>query len=67
MNIEDCIKGKRVRINLGDGTGNHYARIDSVQDGLLDGEQVVLVQVLGELKVVSPDCLEKIKRPKKRV
>ena len=49
------------------GGGYHYARIDSVQDGLLDGEKVVLVQVLGELKVVSPDCLEKIKRPKKKV
>ena len=67
MKIEECVKGKRVRINLGDGGGYHYARIDSVQDGLLDGEQVVLVQVLGELKVVSPDCLEKIKRPKKKV
>lgn len=43
MKIEDCVKGKRVRINLGDGTGNHYARIDSVQDGLLNGEKVVMV------------------------
>lgn len=49
------------------GGGYHYARIDSIQEGLFDQEPVVLVQVLGELKVVSPDCLEKIKRPKKRV
>lgn len=46
------------------GGGYHYAKVDSIQEGLLDEEPVVLVTVLGELKAVSPDCLEKIKREK---
>lgn len=65
MKIEECIKGKRVRINLGDG--DHFARIDSVQDGLLDKDPVVIVQVLGELKAVSPDALQVIKRSKRKM
>lgn len=48
------------------GGGRHYAKVDSIQTGLLDENPIVLVNVLGELKAVSPDCLEKIKREKKK-
>lgn len=47
------------------GGGKHYAKVDSIQPGLLSEEPVVLIIVLGELKSVSPGCLEKIKREKK--
>lgn len=64
MKIEEIKIGSRVWVNLQDGGGKHYAKVDSIQPGLLSEEPVVLIIVLGELKSVSPGCLEKIKREK---
>lgn len=64
MEIKDCIKGRKVRVNLGERGGVHFGFIDSVQESLFGG-QVVLVEILGELKALHADCLEPIKTKKK--
>ena len=61
MELKDCIKGRKVRVNLGERGGVHFGFIDSVQENLFGG-QVVLVEILGELKALHADCLEPIKR-----
>lgn len=43
------------------GGGVHFGFIDSVQDDLFGGN-VVLVEVLGELKALHAESLEPIKR-----
>ena len=61
MELKDCTKGRKVRVDLGKWGGVHFGFIDSVQDDLFGGK-VVLVEVLGELKALHAESLEPIKR-----
>ena len=64
MEIKDIQIGKRVRINELGGGGRHFAKVDSFTQDLFNGETLVVVEVLGELKVVSPKALEPLKTKK---
>ena len=68
MKIEECIVGLKVKIpaNRG-GVKHHFAFIDSLTRDMFTGAPLVIIRVLGEDKIVSPDVLIKIKRPKKRL
>lgn len=66
MIIEECTAGRKVKIaaNRG-GVTHHFAFIDSITTDIFTGNPLVFVRVLGEDRIVSPDALIKIKRPKK--
>ena len=66
MNIENCTPGKKVKIKANGKRGYHYAWIDSRTSDMFTGAPLVIINCLHEEKIVSPDALIEIKRPKKR-
>lgn len=69
MEINECKVGIKVKIAAnrgGGGAKHHFAIIDSITHDMFNGAPMVIVSVLGEDKVVPPDALIKIKRPKKK-
>jgi len=47
------------------GVNHHFAVIDSVTRDIFTGAPLVIIRVLGEDKIVHPEALIQIKRPKK--
>lgn len=65
MRVEELKLGQRVRIkDLEMGGGTHFARVDSFTPDMFNGQTLVVVEVLGELKVVHPDALVPLKNKK---
>ena len=46
------------------GGGTHFAKVDSFTPDMFNGETLVVVEVLGELKVVHPKALIPLKNKK---
>jgi len=66
MKIEECTVGRKVKIAAnGGGVNHHFAVIDSVTRDIFTGAPLVIIRVLGEDKIVHPEALIQIKRPKK--
>ena len=67
MNIEECTVGRKVKIKAFAGKAkHHFAIIDSLTRDVFTGQPRVIIRVLGEDKIVRPEELIKIKRPKKK-
>ena len=65
MRVEELKLGQRVRIkDLEMGGGTHFAKVDSFTPDMFNGETLVVVEVLGELKVVHPNALIPHKKKK---
>ena len=63
MRVEELKIGQRVRINDSEiGGGTHFAKVDSFTPDMFNRETLVVVEVLGELKVVSPEALIPLKK-----
>ena len=60
MNCKDYV-GRKVRVRLENG-GGHFGKIISVEPGLFGEEQVVLVEVEGFLRAVSPEAVTPLKK-----
>lgn len=68
MKIEECTVGLKVKIpaNRG-GVKHHFAFIDSLTRDVFTNAPLVIIRVLGDDKIVPPDVLIKIKRPKTKI
>ena len=65
MDAKELKLGQRVRIkDLEMGGGIHFAKVDSFTPDMFNGETLVVVEVLGELKVVHPNALIPLKNKK---
>lgn len=65
MDAKELKLGQRVRIkDLEMGGGTHFAKVDSFTPDMFNGETLVVVEVLGELKVVHPKALIPLKTKK---
>ena len=65
MNMKDLI-GRKVRVTLENGGGCHFGKITSVTPGLFGEDEVVLVEVEGDLKAVSPEAVTPLKKDIKK-
>ena len=52
--------------NPGKGGGCHFGKITSVTPGLFGEDEVVLVEVEGDLKAVSPEAVTPLKKDIKK-
>ena len=67
MDAKELKLGQRVRIKdleMGGGGVTHYAKVYSFTPDMFNGETLVVVEVLGELKVVHPNALIPLKNKK---
>ena len=65
MDAKELKLGQRVRIkDLEMGGGTHFAKVDSFTPDMFNGETLVVVEELGELKVVHPNALIPLKNKK---
>jgi hypothetical protein len=65
MKVEELRLGQRVRIKDTEmGGGTHFAKVDSFTPDMFNGQTLVVVEVLGELKVVHPNALIPLKNKK---
>lgn len=65
MDMKEFI-GRKVRVTLENGGGCHFGKITSVAPGLFGESEVVLVEVDGGLKAVSPEAVEPLKKDIKK-
>lgn len=65
MNMRDFI-GRKVRVTLENGGGCNFGKITSVTPGLFGEDEVVLVEVEGDLKAVSPEAVTPLKKDIKK-
>lgn len=61
VNLKEYV-GRKVRVSLEIGGGCHFGKIISVEPGLFGEDQVVLVEVDGFLKAVSPEAVSLLKK-----
>ena len=63
MKIEELHIGQKVRIKDTSENGGgctHFAKVDAFTEDIFTGETLVIVEVLGEPKVVHPEALKRI-------
>ena len=61
MNLKNYV-GRKVRVSLEIGGGCRFGKIISVEPGLFGEEQVVLVEVDGFLRAVSPEAVTPLEK-----
>lgn len=65
MKAEEIRIGQKVRIkdtSENGGGRTHFAKVDAFTEDIFTGETLVIVEVLGEQKVVHPKALTKLGR-----